>query len=70
MLLKPWVERDLPKAGNFYRCPVYRTSARAGSVTTAGHSSNFILSLRLPTAEPKEKWILRGVALVAEPLRV
>ena len=49
-----------------YECPVYRTSERAGQLSSTGHSTNFILSINLDTEEPPEHWTLRGTALICE----
>ena len=47
-----------------YECPCYRTTARRGVLATTGHSSNFVMFLRIPTTETKAHWITRGAALV------
>ena len=51
---------------NDYRCPVYKTSVRAGILSTTGQSTNFILAVDLPCPEnePPDHWTLRGAAML------
>ena len=47
-----------------YECPCYRTTERRGVLATTGHSSNFVMFMRIPSTESAAHWTTRGCALV------
>ena len=72
--LDPKVNRKVPTKG-VYSCPCYKTTTRAGTLSTTGHSTNFVLMVEVPSKEPcsgtfskycetfSAHWIKRAVAL-------
>ena len=59
--LFPFVLDTYTAPSDLYACPLYRTSARAGVLSTTGHSTNFVLSIQLPTGEyPTRHWVRMG----------
>lgn len=59
--LRPQTDRVQPTG--VYNCPVYKTLQRAGTLSTTGHSTNYVFCLEIPTIDHDEDfWIARGVA--------
>ncbi|XP_026203417.1 dynein heavy chain 1, axonemal [Anabas testudineus] len=61
--LIPKPNRKPPTSG-VYICPIYKTLTRAGTLSTTGHSTNYVIAVELPTDQSQRHWIKRGVALI------
>lgn len=60
MHLDPVVDRAVSEG--IYRCPTYRVLSRTGTLSTTGHSTNFVIMMELPSKDDQDKWIIAGVA--------
>lgn len=61
ILILPLIDRVTPKEG-IYNCPLYKVLSRRGTLSTTGHSTNFVMMLELPSKEHEDIWIRAGVA--------
>jgi len=60
VLFKP--ELDWKGKKGVYPCPVYKVLSRKGTLSTTGHSTNFVRDMALPSREDPDHWIRAGVA--------
>ena len=51
ILFKPAKADAIILSQSDYNCPVYKTSERKGTLSTTGHSTNFVLFLKIPSSE-------------------
>jgi dynein heavy chain len=62
--LDPCVTAEKKYNHGIYSCPVYKTSRRAGTLSTTGHSTNFVVPLEIPSDKPEMHWIREGTAML------
>ena len=56
----------LEREKSLYSCPVYKTTQRAGTLSTTGHSTNYVLTIKVPSQESEKHWVRRGVAMLTQ----
>lgn len=62
--LKPClIENATVSPGMIYRCPMYKTLLRAGTLSTTGHSTNYVVTVPLASKKSESYWTKRGVAM-------
>lgn len=59
--LIPIIDRKEPEEG-IYKCPVYKVTSRFGTLSTTGHSTNFVMFVEIPSDREEDYWIKAGVA--------
>jgi len=64
--IQPIKKDDLPTDRPLYNCPVYKVSTRKGTLSTTGHSTNFIMFQRVNSDKPQKHWVKRGVAMLSQ----
>jgi len=57
----PVEDRTPPKKG-IYNCPVYKVVSRTGTLSTTGHSTNFVMFFEFRSSEIEDVWVRAGVA--------
>ena len=53
---------DRIDTSKIYNCPLYKVVSRSGTLSTTGHSTNFVMYIELPTERKSDEWIGAGVA--------
>ncbi|XP_072807658.1 dynein axonemal heavy chain 6 isoform X2 [Vicugna pacos] len=59
-------QQNYEPSPTLYHSPLYKTGARAGTLSTTGHSTNFVVTILLPSKRPKDYWIAKGSALLCQ----
>ncbi|XP_026849759.1 dynein heavy chain 12, axonemal [Drosophila persimilis] len=65
IFFRPVLILDLVE-GTRYKCPLYKTGERKGTLSTTGHSTNYVVPLLLNTQAKPSHWVKRSVALICQ----
>jgi dynein heavy chain len=49
-----------------YNCPCYKVASRKGTLSTTGHSTNFVMFIRINSDRPSEIWVKRGACMLTQ----
>lgn len=49
-----------------YNCPCYKVASRKGTLSTTGHSTNFVMFIRINSGDPNELWVKRGACMLTQ----
>ncbi|XP_075255317.1 dynein axonemal heavy chain 6-like [Convolutriloba macropyga] len=58
---------DVTTSTPIYSCPLYRTPLRTGTMSSTGHSTNYVMCIDIPIeGYDSDYWITRGTALLCQ----
>jgi dynein heavy chain len=57
-------KKDDLKEFPHYNCPLYKVSSRKGTLSTTGHSTNFVMNIKISSDVSQSHWVMRGVAML------
>lgn len=57
-------KKDALKDFPHYNCPCYKVSTRKGILSTTGHSTNFVMFIRVNSSHSQGHWIKRSAAML------
>jgi len=49
-----------------YNCPCYKVASRKGTLSTTGHSTNFVMFIRINSSRPNDHWVKRGACMLTQ----
>lgn len=59
-------ERNFTPSVDDYTSPLYKEGSRAGTLSTTGHSTNFVVGITIPCLRDPDYWIAMGAALLCQ----